>query len=91
MSIQKKSLISALKTTQKANVAAAPVAEAGKTNTSMRAGNNFSMKKNAISLKKKNGAQHSGMMLFDVSAQGLKGLLEWTLAHDHRQYPIIEQ
>jgi len=52
MSIQKKSLISALKTTQKANVAAAPVAEAGKTNTSMRAGNNFSMKKNAISLKK---------------------------------------
>lgn len=53
MSIQKKSLISALKTTQKANVAAAaPVAEAGKSNTSMRAGNNFSMKKNAISLKK---------------------------------------
>jgi hypothetical protein len=45
----------------------------------------------AISLKKKNGAQHSGMMLFDVSAQGLKGLREWTLAHDHRQYPIIEQ
>jgi len=54
MSIQKKSLISALKTTQKANVAAAaPVAEAGKTNTSMRAGNSFSLKKGgAISLKK---------------------------------------
>jgi hypothetical protein len=52
MSIQKKSLISALKTTQKANVAAAaPVAEAGKTNTSMRM-QNVSMKKNAISLKK---------------------------------------
>src|SRR5580658_7938073 len=45
----------------------------------------------AISLKKKNGAQHSGMMLFDVRAQGLKGLREWTLAHDHRQYPVIEQ
>jgi len=36
MSIQKKSLVSALKTTKKANVASAPAAEAGKSMTSMK-------------------------------------------------------
>ena len=36
MSIQKKSLISALKTTKKANVASAPAVEAGKSMTSMK-------------------------------------------------------
>ena len=51
MSIQKKSLISALKTTKKANVASAPVADvSGKSMTSMKK-NSLSLKQSAISAK----------------------------------------
>src|SRR5260370_11673855 len=46
---------------------------------------------NAVSLKKKNRAQHSAVILFDVSTQSVQYFRQWTLAHDHRQYPFIQQ
>jgi hypothetical protein len=45
----------------------------------------------AVGFKKKNGAQHSAMMLLDVSAQCVQDFGERTLAHDHGQHALIEE
>ena len=44
-----------------------------------------------VGVKKKNGAQHSAVMLLDVNAQSVQYFRQWTLAHDHGQYRVIEQ
>jgi len=44
-----------------------------------------------LGVHKKDGAQHSGIMLLDVSTQSFQYPGERSLAHDHRQYPVIER
>ena len=44
-----------------------------------------------VSIKKKNGAQRSAVTLLDVIAQSVQYLWQWTLAHYHGQYRVIEQ
>ncbi len=44
-----------------------------------------------VGIQKKNRAQHSAMLLLDVGAQCVQYFRQWTLAHDHGQYPVIQQ
>src|ERR1700677_2848064 len=42
-------------------------------------------------IQKNNRTQHAPIVLFHLNAQCVQGLRQRALAHDHRQYPLIEQ
>src|ERR1700722_13311816 len=45
----------------------------------------------AISVKKKNGTKHSGIMLFDIGTQSRQRFRQRTLTHNHGQNAVIKQ